>query len=103
VHAEAAWGAEACWSRDSDLPFSELVRGFVEITLCHKMGHFLSEPNFQRCPIAACAKERGCDVPEKRGKWGKRHLVEQQKGHGIGGGREGGVAYATFFFSGRQA
>jgi len=33
------------------------------------MGHyFLSEPNFQRCPIAACAKERGCGVPEKNGK-----------------------------------
>jgi len=57
VHAEAAWGVGACWGRDSDLPFLELVHGFVKVTLCHKMGHFLSEPNFQRCPIAVRRKE----------------------------------------------
>ena len=60
---------ECMLGRDNDLPFSELVHGFVKITLCHRMGHFLSEPNFQHCPTAACAKERGyCDVLEKNGK-----------------------------------
>ena len=94
VHAEAACMKrrrpiiEECWGRDSDLPFSELVHWFVKITLCHKMGRCLSEPKFRRCPIAACAKKRGCDVPEKGESEGKRHLVEQQKGQRRGRNRK---------------